>query len=306
MQSSLLFESLFKRNAADSGNAVFLKQLAEEHPYFSPAQFFLLQQTDTNDEGYTKQAAKANTLFNNPYWLNFQLLREQQPAEITDTTIPVAEERTDIVENTIEEPQQNEPTQQYVPETSYTTIPEQEKKISIAEDTIEQPQQNEPVPQYPVNNIAENTVEAAPAIIAEEKTNALNQVNGNEEQLIFQPLYTSDYFASQGIKLSEEVQANDKLGKQLKSFTDWLKTMKKIAPDKIQIDHNHTSQNDSAIQTLAEKSNTDGEVLTETMADIFIQQGKAQKAIETYEKLSLLNPVKSAYFASKIEHLKEQ
>jgi len=299
MQSSLLFESLFKRNAADSGNAVFLKQLAEEHPYFSPAQFFLLQQTDTNDEGYTKQAAKTNTLFNNPYWLNFQLLREQQPAEITDTT-PVAEERTDIVENKIEEPQQN------VPETFYATIPEQEEKISIAENTIEQPQQNEPVPQYPVNNIVENTVEAAPAIIVEEKTNALNQVNGNEEQLIFQPLYTSDYFASQGIKLSEEVQANDKLGKQLKSFTDWLKTMKKIAPDKIQIDHNHTSQNDSAIQTLAEKSNTDGEVLTETMADIFIQQGKAQKAIETYEKLSLLNPDKSAYFASKIEHLKEQ
>jgi hypothetical protein len=33
------------------------------------------------------------------------------------------------------------------------------------------------------------------------------------------------------------------------------------------------------------------------------QQGKAQKAVELYRKLSLLHPEKSAYFASQIQRL---
>ena len=47
-------------------------------------------------------------------------------------------------------------------------------------------------------------------------------------ELVFEPLYTTDYFASQGIKLSEQALATDKLGKQMKSFTEWLKSMKKL------------------------------------------------------------------------------
>ena len=61
---------------------------------------------------------------------------------------------------------------------------------------------------------------------------------------------------------------------------------------------------DIAIQALAAKSNKEGEIVTEAMADVLIQQGKARKAIEVYKKLSLLNPSKSAFFAAKIEQLK--
>ncbi|MEI9934455.1 MAG: hypothetical protein WDM71_06290 [Ferruginibacter sp.] len=43
------------------------------------------------------------------------------------------------------------------------------------------------------------------------------------EPLLFEPLYASDYFASQGIKLTDEIQSTDKLSMQLKSFTEWLK-----------------------------------------------------------------------------------
>ena len=42
------------------------------------------------------------------------------------------------------------------------------------------------------------------------------------------------------------------------------------------------------------------------MAEVFIQQGKIEKAHDIYKKLSLLNPAKSAYFAAKIELLKEK
>ena len=49
----------------------------------------------------------------------------------------------------------------------------------------------------------------------------------------FEPLHTVDYFASQGIKITEEPVTNDKLGNQMKSFTAWLKSMKKLHPAKL-------------------------------------------------------------------------
>jgi DNA-binding SARP family transcriptional activator len=55
---------------------------------------------------------------------------------------------------------------------------------------------------------------------------------------------------------------------------------------------------------LAEKSNIETEVITEAMAEVYLQQGKISKANEVYEKLSLQNPAKSTYFAGKIENLK--
>jgi hypothetical protein len=58
------------------------------------------------------------------------------------------------------------------------------------------------------------------------------------------------------------------------------------------------------VQLLAENSNAEAEVLTESMAEVFARQGKIGKASEVYQKLSLLNPAKSTYFAAKLENLK--
>ena len=121
-----------------------------------------------------------------------------------------------------------------------------------------------------------------------------------KEPMVFEPLFASDYFASQGIKLSEVVQPGDKLGNQLKSFTQWLQTMKKI--------QNTTTQDaadapDSAVQQLANKSNIENEIITEAMALAYLQQNKTAKAIAVYEKLSLQYPGKSDYFAAEIKGL---
>ena len=48
----------------------------------------------------------------------------------------------------------------------------------------------------------------------------------------------------------------------------------------------------------------DNSLITETLALILEQQGKYEKAIEVYEKLSALNPEKSATFAARIEEIK--
>jgi hypothetical protein len=55
---------------------------------------------------------------------------------------------------------------------------------------------------------------------------------------------------------------------------------------------------------LATHSLAEENVDTEAMAEVWIKQGQPEKAIKIYEKLSLLNPSKSSYFAVLIEKLK--
>jgi hypothetical protein len=225
------FEALFKRDISSPEINTFLQQTADKYPFFAPAQFYLLTQTETEVATYNHQAAKTAILFNNDYWLNFQL--------------------------------------------------EQSLKVNHLK------ARQEPIPVL----IKEETVQAP---LIETK---------NLEPLLFQPLFATDYFASQGIKLSEEVQSTDRLSEQLKSFTEWLRTMKKLHAEKMpQVDY----QTDERIQKLAEQSNNEQEIVTEAMAEVLVQQGLIQKAIEVYEKLSLLSPAKSVYFAAKIKQLNEQ
>jgi len=125
-----------------------------------------------------------------------------------------------------------------------------------------------------------------------------------EDSFLFSPYHTVDYFASLGIKLNLDELQNDKFGKQLKSFTDWLKIMKKL-PQKDVVEHSTDTTVQAAIEGYAAHSILQKEIITEAMAEVLSKQGKKENAIELYNKLSLINPGKSAYFAAKIEQLKE-
>jgi hypothetical protein len=125
------------------------------------------------------------------------------------------------------------------------------------------------------------------------------------EAIAFDPYHTIDYFASQGIKLVLEEHPTDKFGQQLKSFTDWLKVLKRV-PAKKMAEELVDEPADPAIAHFAAKSLEDRETITETMAQVLLQQGKFEKAAEIYQKLALRVPEKSAYFAALAENTKKQ
>jgi hypothetical protein len=264
MQQYLLFHKIFGKTENDWDTDSFLKNTVEQYPYFGLANFYALKNTLPHENNYAETAAKTALFFNNPFFLQAQLLADEI-------------EKTEANELTI--------TKEVVEQVSPITVVDT-TQITDNNSTNE----NEIVAENNVEEVSETFQPIKEETAKEEK-----------EEMLFEPLFASDYFASQGIKLSEAILADDKLGKQLKSFTSWLKTMKKVHPDKLAPVNAIV---ETAMQNLAEKSNIEAEIVTEAMAEAFAQQGKSIRAIDTYKKLSLLDPAKSAYFAAKIETLK--
>ncbi len=69
---------------------------------------------------------------------------------------------------------------------------------------------------------------------------------------------------------------------------------------------NHTDETNSsgAANEILERSNAeDDELITETLAMIYFEQKKYEKALDAFQKLSLKYPEKSIYFATRIEEI---
>ncbi|MFZ1529343.1 MAG: hypothetical protein WAT19_11350 [Ferruginibacter sp.] len=319
MPHQQLFRDIFKTGLQDYGTGNQLQKIAEDHPWFSPVHFFRLKRDGITNE---HTAALANLHFNNPFLLNYQLNREAGeetavpgpihfPEAVNEEPVTATKNETfteteQIAEETAFVPPASSPQQaQMTVEEDIPVVPGAVQHFfathPVAEKTTTEITAVKIEPSLPAKKTMaeENTV---PPPAAAENQPAVPEASAGKlpQEWLFEPLHTTDYFASQGIKLSEEVQITDKLGKQLKSFTEWLKTMKKVHDNRQSAD----APLDVSVQNMAEKSNVEQEILTETMAEAFLQQGKRDKAIETYQKLSLLNPAKSAFFAAKIENLK--
>ncbi|HTR29453.1 MAG TPA: hypothetical protein VMH27_09290 [Puia sp.] len=164
----------------------------------------------------------------------------------------------------------------------------------VLDETDRSPETSEATP------VAE-PVNAETAPIAEATPVAESAPIVAENTPLFEPLHTIDYFASQGIKLTLDENPTDPLGRQLKSFTDWLRTMRRLPQQGREIIPDRVAE--QTVQNFAAHSIEGKEPVTETMAEVLVKQGMPERARVVYEKLSLLNPDKSAYFAAKIEQL---
>ncbi|MBK6383828.1 MAG: hypothetical protein IPF69_10240 [Chitinophagaceae bacterium] len=275
LQINQLVKSLLQKETLEQCSLQELEQFADRHPYFGAAQLLLTKKLQLeNPERYDEQLQKTFLFFNNPLWVQ-HLLNETGNAEII-----VSEKKQEPVL----QPIVNEPV-------AIATVPEIHNNKEeftnpalTAEPTIETVTEK----QEPEIVLPALKIEAIDPATAE---------------LTFEPFHTVDYFASQGIKFKEEEKPVDKFGQQLKSFTDWLKAMKRLPVT--EITKTVEASSEKKVAQLAEHSITEREVVTETMAEVWEKQGNAVKAIEIYGKLSLLEPSKSPYFAAKIEELKK-
>ena len=182
------------------------------------------------------------------------------------------------------------------PEASPEEVKEEEKETAA------------PAAELPVNQptvtAAEEPIKIYPLEIPEEETT-----------LTFQPLYTDDYFAYK--RLQEPGSADELNAKgmaDMRSFTDWLREMKQSFAKKADKDWYHQQLHrlyvdddpevSEAVEKMAMESITlNDDIVSETLAEIWARQRQYQTAIQIYQKLSLLNPNKSAYFAQKIQEL---
>ncbi len=92
---------------------------------------------------------------------------------------------------------------------------------------------------------------------------------------------------------SNSEKSSFKSRSELSEFSEWLLVLDGRNDD---IDEDQVGQSVSI----------EGAAISETLAKLMVKQGHILKAIEMYEKLSLINPEKSAYFAALIEKLKKQ
>lgn len=255
-------------------NAYELKQLVSHYPFFGPAHLLLARKMKEEElNGADQQIQKASLYFSNPLW--FEHLLHFNEVEARPEPFEEAIEKSDPL------------------------YAEMEKPTTYEEVVIQNNLQREPVVITETDDsetLSEENIPPLPALRLETLKDTGNM------DLIFEPYHTVDYFASQGIKAKEEEKPKDRFSQQLRSFTDWLKTIKKVPAGEVTDKAN--VHEDKKVEQMAEVSITDREVVTEAMAEVWEKQGNHDKAVVIYQKLSLLDPSKSSYFAAKIDQLK--
>lgn len=264
----LLVKTLLQKDSLGTCSLEELNRYARKYPYIGAAHLLVAKKLQLEEPAlYPEQFRKSLLYFPEPLRAD-QLLNETGKAEIRKkaTEEMTGEKSREAPETIPVLPPENTP----------------ESQVSLPEETTQHLNADETVAATPVPVIS-----PAPA-----------------GELLFEPYHTVDYFASQGIRIRDEEKPADRLGKQLKSFTEWLKTCKKL-PD-TEIGKGVSQQAEQKVELMAGQSLAERDVITEAMAEVWEKQGNSLKAIEIYTKLSLLEPAKSPYFAAKIEALKEK
>ena len=236
---------------------------------------------------------------------------EEQKPEVAEP-VTETEEEEDKTQTTQEaqgsETEERIDTVQETEDANLITLPAEQilETIQAAGDTENNPEESPPDEeeiQQPTDESPAEEPNQKIASLLSEQAQQFHKPVAEDAQLSIatEPFHTVDYFASQGIRLDPKRDENV-FDKKVHKFTDWLRQMKRINPQPV--DLGTEAEEEKYVANIADSSNYTKKVLTESMAEVLIKQGKPDKAIEIYQKLSLLNPDKSTYFAALIQNIK--
>ncbi len=320
-----------------------LQQLTITNPYFSAAQLLLCKKMQqTAHPLLQQQLYKTALYFPDEQWLRYLMTDTSESIDFTDETEENAEKRelekeAKTNEAFVANGLQNDTARSGGKEETTDAVENDQVENSIKKNGQKQiGNEDENVITLPVETVLENfpshfDVQAEPeelpldeeellqqteeplpieesnqkiASLLSEQAEEFNKPVTEEAEIKIEtePLHAVDYFASQGIKIDEKKEEN-LLDKKVHKFTDWLRQMKRINPQPV--DLGTDSEEESFVANIAASSNQTKEIITESMAEVLVKQNKKDKAVEIYEKLSLLYPLKNAYFAAKIQQIKQ-
>lgn len=331
--SRLLHQAPTANDAAMANLDVIIKK----YPYFIPARYIKAEQSH-NEKAFSSEMLTATY----PYrgnWLMFldhiqgvkrqvaiaalpeqggeiSVVEDQIPAVLIEEVVPGQVEEILAVENLLDTSVVEE------------VKPEEVVNVVAATDIDEKTQVVDTA------LLTEDEVDEE-IIIADEEMQPVTLAMKEED--IFTPAQSDDYFMQQGIKISRDLPDNidelvvpneedDKREKSLMvmmSFTEWLLHFKTTSAKKtseiedqkavrtmwqkeklsaaLEEENEEIPENvfEMAVNSIAREEG----LASESLADIYMKQGKYDQAIEMYKKLSLRNPQKNAYFARKIDEI---
>ncbi|RYE25917.1 MAG: hypothetical protein EOP51_02480 [Sphingobacteriales bacterium] len=223
-----------------------------------------------------------------------------------------------------------------------TPEPVMEEVPPVAAEEEKEPEQPQPVAEHKHPEV-EAPIIHAQAIYEQElplQVPATNKHNEELDDALIKPIYTEDYFLHEGVEISNDLPAAEELVQEedeederykslmiMMSFSEWLnhykvkskaqkeedddkralKTMWQKEKLKAAMEEENDEIPEQVFEMAVNSITHDDGLASESMADIYMKQGKYDKAIDMYRKLSLRNPQKNTYFASKIEEvLKEK
>lgn len=206
--------------------------------------------------------------------------------------------------------------------------------LEAAEEPVPAPVQEISVQQVPTVQEVPVVADALPAGAGTEPEN---------DMPLIQPAFTEDYFRHEGIAVDDEIPAEldhqpmhklhdlhattekDKSLLVMMSFAEWLTHYKSKNQKEKEEEESRRSlrtmwQKEKLAAVMEEENeeipeqvfemavnsiaHEDG-LISESLATILVKQGKTDKAIDMYRKLSLRNPAKSTYFAQQIQQLQQ-
>jgi hypothetical protein len=97
------------------------------------------------------------------------------------------------------------------------------------------------------------------------------------------------------LKVKKNNQEPHEINEKFKLFDSFIEKKRTIKPRKEKV-----SKDDLSAKSLA---STD-ELMTETLAKVFVKQNKYDNAIQAYQILSLKYPEKNSFFADQIKEIK--
>lgn len=177
-------------------------------------------------------------------------------------------------------------TESITSETPSSPVP-QEEKIEEEKSEVQSPP---PIPmmkdelkEEPIKQEEEKSIEEVKNILEEKPKKTVNAADVLKQRLA----------ELSGVKNEAPEEEED----QSKIIEEFIEKEPRLTLDREKVNDRDLSENST-------KDNQ--EVISETLAEIYLNQGAKEKAIKVYEKLSLANPEKSAYFAARIEKIKEE